>query len=148
MDFTVKHFLELSNLELYEILKTRQEVFVVEQNCPYMDIDDADKDALHVLSWNGSERINACLRVFYRDETAGIVQIGRVVTLDRGIGLGGQILHKGIEIALERFNAKILYLEAQTYAKDLYTKLGFREISGEFLLDGIPHVKMLYKVKK
>ena len=142
MDFTVKHFLELSNLELYEILKTRQEVFVVEQNCPYMDIDDADKDALHVLSWNGSERINACLRVFYRDETAGIVQIGRVVTLDRGIGLGGQILHKGIEVALERFNAKMLYLEAQQYATGFYEREGFKVVSEPFLEDGIPHVKM------
>ena len=142
MDFTVKHFLELSNLELYEILKTRQEVFVVEQNCPYMDIDDADKDALHVLSWNGSERINACLRVFYRDETAGIVQIGRVVTLDRGIGLGGQILHKGIEVALERFNTKKLYLEAQTYAVGFYEREGFKVVSEPFLEDGIPHVKM------
>ena len=142
MVFTVKRFSELSNLELYELLKTRQEVFVVEQNCPYMDIDDADKDALHVFSWNDSGRINACLRVFYKDEAAGIVQIGRVVTLDRGIGLGGQILHKGIEIALERFNAKILYLEAQTYATGFYEREGFKVVSEPFLEDGIPHVKM------
>lgn len=142
MDFTVKHFSELSNLELYEILKTRQEVFVVEQNCPYMDIDDADKDALHVFSWNDSGRINACLRVFYKDVPEGIVQIGRVVTLDRGIGLGGQILHKGIEVALERFNAKILYLEAQQYATGFYEREGFKVVSEPFLEDGIPHVKM------
>ncbi|MBO4219405.1 MAG: GNAT family N-acetyltransferase [Clostridia bacterium] len=142
MDFTLKHFSELSNTELYEILKTRQEVFVVEQNCPYMDIDDADKDALHVFSWNDSGRINACLRVFYKDKAAGIVQIGRVVTLDRGIGLGGQILHKGVEIALEQFNAKKIYLEAQTYAVGFYEKEGFKVISEPFLEDGIPHVRM------
>jgi ElaA protein len=140
--FYTKCFSELSVLELYEALRTRQEVFVVEQNCPYMDIDTADKDALHVFSWNDSGRINAYLRVFYKDEASGIVQIGRVVTLDRGVGLGGLILHKGVEIALEQFNAKKIYLEAQQYAIGFYEREGFKVVSEPFLEDGIPHVKM------
>ncbi len=142
MDFEVKHFSELTTNELFEILRLRQSVFIIEQNCPYPDIDDDDKNAIHVFSWNEEGRVNACLRVFYKDKEEGTVQIGRVVTLERGIGLGGKVLHKGIEVALSRFNAKKLYLEAQTYATGFYEREGFKVVSEPFLEDGIPHVKM------
>ena len=142
MDFEVKHFSELTTNELFEILRLRQSVFIIEQNCPYPDIDDDDKDAVHVFSWDEEGRVNACLRVFYKNKEEGTVQIGRVVTLERGIGLGGKVLHKGIEVALARFNAKKLYLEAQTYATGFYEREGFEVVSEPFLEDGIPHVKM------
>lgn len=140
MEFTIKHFTELSNRELYEILKTRQEIFIIEQNCPYMDIDDLDLDAIHVFSMNEEGRVTACLRVFMKDEKTA--QIGRVVTLVHGEGLGGKILHEGVKVALQHYKAEKIYLEAQTYAIGYYEKEGFRVISGEFDLDGIPHVEM------
>ena len=140
MEFTIKHFTELSNRELYEILKTRQEIFIIEQNCPYMDIDDLDLDAMHIFSMNEEGRVTACLRVFMKDEKTA--QIGRVVTLVHGEGLGGKILHKGVKVALQHYKAEKIYLEAQTYAIGYYEKEGFRVISGEFDLDGIPHVEM------
>ena len=138
----VKHFQDLTNRELYEILKTRQEIFIIEQNCPYMDIDDLDIDAIHVFTEDESGRVTACLRVFMRNEEENIAQIGRVVTLKHGEGLGGVILKEGVRVAEDVLHAKKIYLEAQTYAIGYYAKEGFEVVSGEFLEDGIPHVKM------
>ena len=108
MSFIVKHFKELSTTELYEILKTRFEIFVTEQECIYQDLDDKDQDAYHVFCWNDSGRVAACLRVFWKDhdEAAGVAQIGRVVTLEHGTGLGGRMLHEGVELAKNKFGAR------------------------------------------
>ena len=141
-ELIVKHFSELSTSELYEILKTRFEIFVTEQECLYQDLDDKDQDAIHVFCWNENGRVAGCLRVFMRDTENGVVQIGRVVTLEHGTGLGGKTLHKGGEVAIEHYKAKKLYLEAQCYAIGYYAKEGFEVVSEEFLEDGIPHVKM------
>ncbi|MEE3497117.1 MAG: GNAT family N-acetyltransferase [Butyrivibrio sp.] len=142
MDFIVKHFSELSVEELYEILKTRFEIFVTEQECIYQDLDDKDKDALHVFCLNESGRVAGCLHVFWRDEKNGVVQIGRVVTLEHGKGVGGAMLKKGVEVAKDVFCAKKIYLEAQVYAIGYYAKEGFKVVSDEFMEDGIPHVRM------
>ncbi len=142
MDLIVKHFNELTTHELYEILKTRSEIFVVEQDCVYQDLDDNDQDAMHVFCWNEDGRVAACLRVFMRDAAAGVAQIGRVVTLVHGKGLGGEILHKAVEIAIDHYSANKIYLEAQQYAIGYYQKEGFEVVSEPFLEDGIPHVKM------
>ncbi len=147
MRLFVKRFEELSLQDLYEILKVRTAVFVVEQNCPYQDPDDFDQDAVHVFLKN-EEGIRAYLRVIKAGVESEHVSIGRVLTLDRRQGLGTRILSEGMRVAKECFAANRIYLEAQTYAKVLYENLGFRVISGEFLLDGIPHVKMLYEEKK
>ena len=144
MNFVIKHFNELSTTELYEILKTRSEIFVVEQDCVYQDLDDNAQDAIHVFCWNDSGRIAGCLRVFWKDkdEAAGVAQIGRVVTLERGQGIGGRMLHEGVMIAVDKLKAKKIYLEAQEYAIGYYAKEGFEVVSEPFLEDGIPHVKM------
>ena len=144
MDFTVKHFNELTAAELYEILKTRAEIFVIEQECIYQDLDDKDQDAIHVFCRNEYGRVTGCLRVFRKDPDMepGVVQIGRVVTLEHGKGLGGQLLHEGVRVAAERLKAGKIYLEAQEYAKGFYAKAGFEVVSEPFLEDGIPHVKM------
>ena len=141
MELLVKHFNELSTTELYGILKTRAEIFVVEQDCVYQDLDDKDQDAIHIFCWEG-DRVAACLRVFWNDEAKGVAQIGRVVTLKHGTGLGGKLLHAGVELALNEFKAKKIYLEAQEYAKGYYAKEGFVVVSEPCLEDGIPHVKM------
>ena len=108
MNFIVKHFNELSTTELYEILKTRFEIFVTEQECIYQDLDDKDQDAIYVFCYNDSGRVAGCLRVFWKDhdETFGIAQIGRVVTLEHGKGIGGRILHEGVRVATEQLKAK------------------------------------------
>ena len=142
MNFIIKHFKELSTAELYEILKTRFEIFVTEQECICQDLDDRDQDAVHVFCWNDAGRVAGCLRVFWRDQAAGVAQIGRVVTLEHGRGIGGQLLHQGVRVAEERFHAQKIYLEAQEYAIGYYAKEGFAVVSGTFLVDGIPHVKM------
>ncbi|WP_420329864.1 GNAT family N-acetyltransferase [Pseudobutyrivibrio xylanivorans] len=117
-------------------------MFVVEQDCPYQDLDDKDQNAIHIFGYNENKRVAACLRVFWKDEEHGEVQIGRVVTLEHGIGLGGKLLHEGVKLATEQFKAKKIYLEAQEYAKGYYAKEGFEVVSEPFLEDGIPHVKM------
>ncbi|MBO7403152.1 MAG: GNAT family N-acetyltransferase [Lachnospiraceae bacterium] len=142
MEFTVKHFKDLTVTELYEILRTRAEIFVVEQNCVYQDLDCKDNDAIHVFSMNDEGRVTACLRVFWKDKEAGVAQIGRVVTLTHGTGLGGRLLHRGVELAKKDFGAKKIYLEAQQYASGYYAKEGFEVVSEPFLEDGIPHVQM------
>lgn len=142
MELIIKHYDELTTHELYEILKTRSEIFVVEQNCVYQDLDDKDQNAIHVFCWNKDGRVAACLRVFMKDEEAGIAQIGRVVTLEHGKGLGGVILHKAVEIAREHYRASKIYLEAQQYATGYYAKEGFIVTSEPFMEDGIPHVQM------
>ncbi|SCZ81321.1 GNAT family N-acetyltransferase [Pseudobutyrivibrio xylanivorans] len=142
MEFIIKHFKELNTTELYEILKTRAEIFVVEQDCPYQDLDDNDQDAIHIFSYNDKGRVSSCLRVFWKDEKEAIAQIGRVVTLEHGTGLGGRLLHEGVKLATEQFKAKKIYLEAQEYAKGYYAREGFEVVSEPFLEDGIPHVKM------
>lgn len=144
MSFIVKHFKELSTTGLYEILKTRFEIFVTEQECIYQDLDDKDQDAYHVFCWNDSGRVAGCLRVFWKnhDDTAGVAQIGRVVTLEHGKGLGGKMLYEGVRVAADILKAKKIYLEAQEYAIGYYAKEGFEVVSEPFMEDGIPHVKM------
>jgi ElaA protein len=142
VDISIKRFDELSTNELYEILKTRFEIFVMEQECLYQDLDDKDQDAVHVFCWNSNRRVAGCLRVFMRDAEKGVVQIGRVVTLEHGKGIGGELLHRGVEVAKEHFKAQKIYLEAQVYAIGYYAKEGFEVVSDEFMEDGIPHVKM------
>ena len=142
MKTVVRPFSELSTVELYRILKLRVSVFVVEQNCPYMELDDLDQNALHVWLEEAGV-IKAYLRVLDRGEESEFVSIGRVLATERGAGLGTEVLMAGIRAARERFGAQQIYLEAQSYVKSLYEKQGFRQISEEFLLDGIPHVKML-----
>ena len=142
VDLIVKRFSELTLDELYAILKLRSDVFVVEQNCVYPDLDDRDQAAIHV--WLQDEAgIEAYLRVMDRGIESEHVSIGRVISVKRRSGMGSRILAEGIKAAREYFNADHIYLEAQSYARTLYEKQGFRQISEEFLLDGIPHIKML-----
>ena len=142
MQVTVKRFSELSTEELYSIMELRVAVFVVEQECPYLEIDGLDRDAVHV--WIEEDgRILAYLRVMDRGVESEYVSIGRLVAAERRKGYGSSILSEGIRVAKEYFGADRIYLEAQVYAKGLYEKQGFKVISEEFLLDGIPHVKML-----
>ena len=139
MKAAAKYFNELTTKELYEILKARAEIFVVEQNCVYQDLDDKDYESLHVFYEEDGKTV-AYLRAFYRN--GSVVQIGRVLTLHHGTGLGGKLLKEGIAQIKEKMNPSQLYIEAQCYAVGYYEREGFRVCSDEFLEDGIPHVQM------
>ncbi len=139
MELKAKLFCDLTTRELYEILKARSEIFVVEQNCVYQDVDGRDYQSLHVFfAENG--KVLAYLRAFQTDENT--VQMGRVLTLEHGRGLGGRLLKEGLREISERFRFGRIYIEAQSYATGYYAKEGFRICSDEFMEDGIPHVGM------
>lgn len=143
MELTVKHFNELTNKELYAIIKARVAVFVVEQNCPYQDLDGKDLDAYHVfLSENGV--VKAYVRVLQRGVSFEEVSIGRVITTERKKGYGERVMREGIRVAKEKFGADKIRIGAQIQASGFYEKLGFKRIEGsEYLEDGIPHIQML-----
>ena len=143
MDLHVKRFSELTTEELYQLLRLRVSVFVVEQNCPYMELDNHDQNALHVW-FEDEDGIQAYLRILDAGEVSEHVMIGRVIAVKRRCGMGSRILSEGIRIAREMLGAEKIYVEAQVYAKGMYEKQGFHQISEEFLEDGIPHVKMLF----
>lgn len=145
MEIVVKRFEELSLEELYEIIKIRVAVFCLEQNCLYQDLDEKDKNAYHVYI-KEDDKIKAYLRVLDRGISFEEISIGRVLTVERGTGLGNRILEEGIRVAREKMGADKIKIEAQTYAKGYYEKFGFQQISDEFLEDGIPHIQMILHI--
>lgn len=136
-----KLFSELATAELYELLRIRSEVFVVEQDCVYQDLDNDDQSAVHLWMTDG-DRIVALCRVCPAGTHMTEVSIGRVITTERGKGYGKQMMLAGIEAAREHFGATRIEIEAQEYAKGFYEQVGFRQTSEPFILDGIPHIKM------
>ncbi len=141
LELVIKHYSELTLDELYELLRVRVAVFVVEQNCPYQEIDGKDGNAYHIF-FRDSRGIEGCCRVFPDPDRPGEAWIGRVVTLLRRQGLATRLLTTAIGVARNTLHAKHISLEAQTYAKPLYEKVGFRQVSEPFLEDGIPHIQM------
>ncbi|MCQ2189751.1 MAG: GNAT family N-acetyltransferase [Paludibacteraceae bacterium] len=138
-----KTFNELSVDELYELLRVRSEVFVVEQNCVCQDIDNDDQKAIHL--WiTVNDRVVALARVFPAGIHLKEISIGRVITTVRGKGYGKQIMLFAIDTAVKEFNATRIEIEAQEYAKGFYEKVGFKQSSDTFLLDGIDHIKMTW----
>lgn len=139
MHLVTKFFDELTTTELYEILKARAKIFVVEQHCAYLDIDDRDYESLHIF-YEESGKVAAYLRAFIKEKD--VVQVGRVLTIKHGTGLGGKLLKAGIACVQEKFHPRKIYIEAQCYAVGYYEREGFQVCSEEFLEDGIPHVQM------
>lgn len=144
MELICKHFSQLTRDELFAIYKLRVAVFVVEQQCPYPEVDDADRAACHLWLRDG-EGIQAYLRVLPPGATFDTASIGRVIAVKRRQGLGRRIVAEGIRAARERFGARVITIEAQTYARGLYEQAGFVQDSEEFLEDGIPHIRMVWR---
>ena len=142
MELVIKNFDRLTSREVYEILKIRTAVFVVEQNCPYQEVDGTDYDSLHV--WlEEKDEIKAYLRAFPKSDDGKTVQIGRVLSKERGVGLGAKVLSSGIEAVKAELSPEQIVIEAQTYAIPFYEKFGFEVNGEEFLEDGIPHTPMI-----
>lgn len=143
---TVKAFQELSLVELYNILQLRSEVFVVEQNCVYQDLDGKDKNAYHVLGNENGELV-AYTRFFapgdYFDEAA----IGRVVVKEnkRALGYGNVIMQASNKAVYTLFGGTAIKISAQYHLLHFYKQLGFEPIGEQYLEDGIPHTAMIKK---
>jgi ElaA protein len=142
----VKSFEELSKLELYKILRLRAEVFIVEQDCVYQDVDDKDQKALHVIL-KKSEEIIGYTRLFWPGDYFEEASIGRVVISkkERDNNYGSELMKASILAISEKMKEKKIKISAQTYLKIFYNNLGFLESGKEYLEDGIPHVAMFKK---
>lgn len=141
MNLIAKRFEELDTKELYEILKARAEIFIMEQNIHYQDMDNVDYKSLHCF-FIEENRVIAYLRAFYQEDNSDIVRIGRVLTLKRGIGIGRELMEKSIIAIKEKMNCKKILMDAQKYAVGFYEKFGFKSISSDFLEEGVLHVVM------
>ena len=139
MNLVVKTFFELTLDELYEILKSRAEIFLLEQNIVCQDLDDIDRDSIHCFFTN-ENRVVAYLRAF---PTGGnSVTVGRVLTLEHRKGLGSQLMQKSLEEIKKRFGSKKILVHAQKQAMNFYEKMGFAVVSDEYLEEGIIHLTM------
>jgi len=146
-----KHFNELSLEQLYDLLKLRIDVFVVEQTCYYPDLDgekgtlDRHKDTRHLLGYQG-EKLVAYARVLPKGQNyEDYVSIGRVATSDlaRGQGLGHELIEKSLEVCQQFFSEENVKISAQEHLKLFYAKHGFEQVSPMYLEDDIPHIAML-----
>jgi len=144
MNVVIKKFNDLSPLELYEILQLRSEVFVVEQDCVYQDIDGNDQKALHIIG-TVENKIIAYTRCFRPGDYFKEASIGRVVVKEsqRKFKRGNQIMNNSIKAINNHYKTKIIKISAQCYLNKFYTNLKFKSIGEKYLEDGIPHVVML-----
>ena len=131
---------------LYQILKLRVDVFVVEQNCPYPELDDKDEGALHVYLPAGNQ-VAAYLRIITNEPN---IRIGRVVTNPhfRGKGLASLLMQKAMAYILQHHANQSIILSAQEHLQNFYGRFGFAPVSDSYLEDGIPHVDMQYIAQK
>ena len=144
LEIQTKQFSELNTNELYSLLQLRSEVFVVEQDCVYQDLDGKDKKALHVLGLK-NDRLVAYTRIFKPGDYFKEASIGRVVVLEseRKHKYGYDIMEASIQAIKVNFNENFIKLSAQVYLKKFYNNLGFKAIGEEYLEDGIPHIQMI-----
>lgn len=149
LQFKIKRFNELDIQELYQILRLRAEVFVVEQDCVYQDVDNKDQKALHVIGIKNNQII-AYTRLFDAGDYFEKASIGRVVIADkeRAYGYGHELIKKSIATVIKFFKTKEIKISAQCYLKKFYENHGFRQIGEEYLEDGIPHIAMELSIGK
>jgi ElaA protein len=148
LKFETKHFTNLTLHELYRIIQLRIEVFIIEQNCLYLDTDDKDLNAFHVMGKDNSDKIQAYARILdkgisYQDYTS----IGRVINSPevRGTGAGKKLMESAIKETLRLYPNEKIKISAQSYLLKFYTDLGFHSTGEEYLEDDIPHIGMIYE---
>lgn len=148
MNLEIKKFNELTPKELYDILRVRSEVFVVEQECIYEDVDGKDIFSDHLMIKEDGELL-AYLRILKAGVSYEACSLGRVLVVKeaRGRGLAKKILENGINYIVNNWNEKRITIGAQNYLRNFYGSFGFKPISEVYLEDGIPHVDMTYENK-
>lgn len=142
--WTCKKFEELTASELYAIMKLRSEVFVVEQNCVYLDADDKDADSYHFCGWLNNELLVAYTRLMPPGLSYADASIGRVVTApaQRKEGYGKLLMQRSIDKCFGLFDTPSITIGAQQYLTKFYREMGFQQLGQPYLEDGIPHIKM------
>jgi len=143
MNWELKKFDELTNNELYDVLRLRVDIFVVEQTCPYPEIDGKDEESLHLMYKENGE-IVAYARILPPGLSYDEASIGRVIVAEshRGTGLGHELIDQAVKESLAEYNQPIK-IGAQAYLEDYYSAAGFETVSDVYLEDDIPHIDML-----
>ncbi|CAN5336567.1 GNAT family N-acetyltransferase [soil metagenome] len=147
MKIKIKKYSDLKAGELYDLLQLRSEVFVVEQNCVYQDIDGKDDKAIHVLGYDEHDVLIAYARCFKPGDYFEKASIGRVIVRQgfRKYGYGHKLMEASICEIEKGFKTTTIKLSAQQYLTDFYTQHGFKAIGEGYLEDGIPHIAMVRK---
>lgn len=144
-EWVCKHHTDLAIEQLYEILRLRTEVFVVEQQCPYQEVDgqDLQGDTCHLMAWQDDQLV-AYLRLIDPIQQDGDVTIGRVVTAPsvRSKGMGHQLMTQALEQAEKKWPDQPIYLSAQAHLQGYYSRYGFNPVGEVYLEDEIPHIGM------
>ncbi|MFD2643855.1 GNAT family N-acetyltransferase [Pseudomonas japonica] len=145
VDWICKHHTDLGKEQLYAVLQLRNQVFVLEQKCPYQDLDGQDLagDTCHLMAWQ-DDQLLGYLRLLDPTSQGGDVVIGRVVVSEagRGHGLGHKLMVRALEQAQENWPDVPVYLSAQAHLQEYYRKHGFEVVGEAYLEDGIPHIGM------
>jgi len=146
MNWKIKKFNELNVEDLYKILALRNEVFIVEQECPYLDCDDKDFNSYHLFAEENGEVV-AYLRILEKGVSYDEISIGRVAVKQsyRGKGIAREMMLKAIDFVESNLSEDTIKIQAQAYLLSFYGGLGFKAVSKEYLEDNIPHIDMLYK---
>jgi ElaA protein len=144
MKWIWKQFSELTTSELYQVIQLRERIFVVEQNCVYLDCDGNDPRAWHLLGFKDDELV-AYLRAFQPGVKYDEASVGRVVTSSsaRGTGVGRELMKVGIEKTKATFATSSIRISAQAYLEKFYASLGFQSVGEKYLEDNIPHIEMV-----
>lgn len=144
-----KPFHDLTPQELYAILRLRSEVFVVEQNCVFLDMDNKDQVAYHLMGYSNDELI-ATTRLLGKDTAYKLMSIGRVVTSPRhrGTGAGRALMEESIKRCYELFGTEDIKIGAQLYLRKFYESFGFQQSSDMYLEDDIEHIEMIKQVDR
>ncbi len=144
----VKSFQELSLEEFHDIIALRIQIFIIEQNCPYQEVDGKDKLAHHLFFKNEMDEIIAVTRILPQGISYEEVAIGRVVVHEeyRGTGLGNQLMADSMDFVKDKYGEVPVRLSAQKHLENYYGNHGFKSTGKEYLEDGIPHVEMLYNI--
>ncbi|GGB44168.1 acetyltransferase [Lentibacillus populi] len=145
MHWYKKAFQEIPAIELYQIIKARVDVFVVEQNCPYEELDNCDQKAIHYFLKINNE-IAAYVRILPKGIKFPEVSIGRVLVTQkyRGKGYAKAVMQKAIDFISEEWQETTIKIQAQTYLHKFYASFGFKQVSEVYLEDDIPHIDMIW----
>jgi ElaA protein len=147
LHYVIKHFNELTIHELYALLRLRNEVFIIEQDCPYLDLDGKDQESYHLLYYADGQ-LAAHTRLLPKGLSYDDVSIGRVVTAatHRGIGLGRKLMDASIRGCYDKFGHTDIRISAQLHLQAFYESLGFVAEGEPYDEDGIPHIEMVKPV--
>lgn len=144
--WTTKHFKDLSVDEYFEILYLRSEVFIVEQDCPYQDVDEKDRKSFHIFGRDENGKVIAVARILPKGISYEEMSIGRVAVKKeaRGKGIGDELMQESIKFTEQKIGKQNIRISAQRYLLSYYKKHGFKSTGKEYLEDNIPHVEMIF----